>query len=247
MESNQNRHQLSERFEAAFNRIHDQLCSYAQEHNQHVSFTEVLQKARTKHQVIDVHFDLLKQCTKLRNAMVHRKIDHDFYIAEPHEDVVDEIERLSKQLEQPPAVTTIASQPVEFFYSDTPLRKILQTIQERGFSQYPIYQNQQFTGLLTESGITQWLSAHSQDVTIEQTTAKDVLSFEENNHVSFLAQSANIFDIQMTFDAYLKHQRKLEAIIITEGGVAHQLPVAIVTSWDLMKYKPLQFPIIQHT
>ncbi|MGP4041207.1 CBS domain-containing protein [Gracilibacillus sp. D59] len=241
-------YELSERFEAAFNQIHDTLCDYANEHNNHASFTEVLTKARVQHHAIDQYFDLLKQCSKLRNAMVHRKIKEDFYIAEPHQDVVYELEQLAVLLTKPPTCLSIASKPVEFFYLDTPIKKLITCMQEKQYSQYPIYQEEKLIGLLTDGNIANWFATNTDQLSIElDQPIGDIFRIEKKEHTRIVGKEASVMDIESIFKEYLERNQKIEAILITETGTAAELPIGIISSWDLVQLKTYNFPLLKHT
>ncbi|WP_163580051.1 CBS domain-containing protein [Gracilibacillus saliphilus] len=241
-------YELSERFEAAFNQIHDKLCDYANEHNNHASFTEVLTKARIQHHVIDQYYDLLKQCSKLRNAMVHRKIKEDFYIAEPHEDVVKELEQLAELLAEPPTALSIASRPVEYFDLNSPIKKLMTKMQEKEYSQYPIYQEDKLIGMLTDGDIANWFAANINQLKIElDQPIGEIFQIEKKEHTKIVAKTATVMDIEAVFREYLEKNKKIEAIIITETGTAAELPIGIISSWDLIRLKTYNFPLLKHT
>ncbi|GAE91469.1 CBS domain protein [Gracilibacillus boraciitolerans JCM 21714] len=242
-------YELSTRFEAAFNQIHEKLCDYAQEDNNYASFTEVLTKAKFKHQGIDQYYDLLKQCSKLRNALIHRKVKEDFYIAEPHEEIVKELETLAKLLAEPPSAVSIASQPVEFFYLDTPVIKVMDCIKEKGYSQYPVYHKQKFIGLLTDGDIANWFATNldTSSLSSEATIGGDIFKIEKKDDTIITAVKSSVVDIESLFRKYVEKNQKLEAIIITETGSEAELPVGIISSWDLIRLKNYSFPLLRHT
>ncbi|KAB8138869.1 CBS domain-containing protein [Gracilibacillus oryzae] len=240
--------QLSERFEAAFNQIHDQLCQYAREVNNHVSFTEVLEKAKPHHKIIEVHYELLKQCNKLRNAMVHRKIRQDFYIAEPHQEVVEELENIAKTLAKTPFAIDFASKPVEFFDVETVMTKVLSVIQTKGYSQFPIYREHKCIGLLTEGAIVKWFASKlDMHASLSSHIVADILPFETESSIAFIQEKATIYDAQAIFHFFMEQGKKLEAIIITETGEDSDLPLGIISSWDLIRLKLRTYPILNHT
>ncbi|WP_058307683.1 CBS domain-containing protein [Gracilibacillus massiliensis] len=241
--------ELSERFETAFNQIHDKLCDYANENNNHASFTEVLTKAKHQYPLIDPYFDLLKQCSKLRNAIVHRKIKEDFYIAEPHQEVVDELETLAKLLSEPPSALSIASKPVEFFYLDTPLKKVMDCLIDKGYSQYPVYHEERFIGLLTDGDIANWL-AENIDSSLNissNATIGDIFKIEKKAHTVVTGKDTSVMEIESIFKKCIEENQKLEAIILTETGNAAELPVGLISSWDLIRMRTHTFPLLKHT
>ncbi|MDX8046242.1 CBS domain-containing protein [Gracilibacillus sp. S3-1-1] len=241
-------YELSERFEAAFNQIHDKLCDLVHEQNNHASFTEVLSKARQEHLVVQQYYDLLKQCSKLRNAIVHRKIKEEFYIAEPHEDVVKELEQLTELFVQPPTALSIASQPVEFFHVNSSMEKLMECIKRTHYSQYPIYQDNTLIGLLTDSDIVDVLASKLQEIPIDQQQPiHELFVFEEQSHMKVVAKSATVIEVEALFKESIVNDQKIEAIIITDKGTADEPPLGLISSWDLIRLRTHQFPLLKHT
>ncbi|WP_226581359.1 HPP family protein [Halobacillus litoralis] len=226
-----------EQFEITFNQIHQhlkELNGFPKNDN----FVELLQRSKLKHSVIRVHFDQLKQFAKLRNAIVHERISGDFYIATPHEGVVEKLKQIKQTLDQPPEALQFATRPVLYFKEETDLTHIVEAFDQHGISQFPIYNNDRtFLGLLTNDGIVRWLSQKMVEgrVNLKQTVAKDVLPSEKHANVEFLSSNATVFELEERFETSLDENRKLKAVILTESGNPDDLPMGIVTTWDLIK------------
>ncbi|WP_461673335.1 CBS domain-containing protein [Priestia megaterium] len=225
------------RFEAAFNRIHHKLKELAAGSADHMSYSEALYAGRKLHNVVRSHYSLLKQFGYLRNSLVHHKYNWNDYIAYPHENTVKKIESICERLMKPPLSLSIASQSVVIFAPDTPLKVILKELEHKEFSQFPIYENNKFIGLLTEGGITKWLSLNlaGSFLSIEGVTAKDILTYEKKHNVSFLHKDSTIYDLEDVFEEAFDQNEKLEAVLITQNGSKTQKPIGIVTSWDLVQ------------
>ncbi|ARI79107.1 CBS domain-containing protein [Halobacillus mangrovi] len=225
------------RFEITFNQIHQhlkELNGYPKNDN----FVELLQRSKLKHSVIRVHFDQLKQYAKLRNAIVHEKTSGDYYIATPHEKVVEELERIKQILEKPPLAIEFATRPVLFYKEETPLVHVMEAFDQHGISQFPIYSDErEFIGLLTNDGVVRYISRSVQDgvIDLSQVKAKELISNELIPDVEFLAATGTVFDLEERFEKSLEEERKLKAVILTESGGADELPIGIVTTWDLIK------------
>jgi predicted transcriptional regulator len=232
---NENRRDRSERFEIAFNQIHLKLKELLQGAETD-SFVYLLNKAREKHAAIRYHYDALRQYAKLRNAMVHEKVKEAFYIADPHEDIVYEIERISRVLWEPPSALSIASTEVKCFKPTTPLKEILEAIEHYGYAQFPIYEQDQFIGLLTEGGLAKWFShsINQHSISIEHVTVKDILKIDKLRHVKFLSQTSSLFDVEEVYESSFDRNKKLAAVILTQDGSRNQEPIGIITSWDLI-------------
>jgi predicted transcriptional regulator len=225
------------RFEAAFNRIHEKLKELVKDTHDHTPYGDVLYTARKNHNIIRYNYENLKQFGYLRNAIVHKKIREDFYIAEPHDRVVEEIERISEILLKPPLALTVASQPVKSYSPSTSLIEILAMMDEKGYSQFPIYEENVFKGLLTDGGIAKWLSRHLNNKTayLDGVTAADLIPLEKKHSVKFLARNSTIYDLEALFEKSFEENKKLKAILITELGSQLQKPIGIVTTWDLVR------------
>ncbi|MRH41169.1 CBS domain-containing protein [Aquibacillus halophilus] len=235
---------LSIRFEVAFNQIHYQLKSLVNSKNE--NFIHVLNLANDKYSHVKPFYLLLKQYAKLRNSLVHYKLDPIKYIAEPHLDVVEDIESIHKNLTKPPLALSVASRQVDSFRVSTELKEILDKLEETGFSQFPIYDEGGFQGLLTEGGIARWLSKNSKEglAIIEGTIASDILKVEMEHNVHFVKRTTNIFELESLFEEYFNQNRKLEAVLITENGKDSEKPIGIVTTWDLVQIEHSSLSLI---
>ncbi|MGR9048523.1 CBS domain-containing protein [Halobacillus faecis] len=228
---------IVEQFEITFNQIHQhlkELNGFPKNDN----FVELLQRSKLKHSVIRIHFDQLKQYAKLRNAIVHERISGDYFIATPHEDVVRALKRIKRTLDQPPQALEFATRPVLFFKEDTALSHVMEAFDQHGISQFPIYtKDRAFSGLLTNDGIVRWLSQNhtNERIVLENICAVDVLPVEKDRSVEFLKAGATVFDLEERFERSLNENRKLKAVILTETGSPDDLPMGIVTTWDLIK------------
>lgn len=89
---------LSDRFEVAFNRIHDSLKKLIDADTD--KFTSLVRFGST-HKVVGTYRNELYQYAKLRNALVHERKELGFYIAEPHQEVVVRIEKIAEILSKP--------------------------------------------------------------------------------------------------------------------------------------------------
>lgn len=227
---------LSERFEVAFNQIHFKLQAIVPANNNH--FMHLLKLAKDRHAHVRYNYDKLEQYAKLRNSLVHHRYEPERYIAEPHLDVVEDIERISSLINKPPLALEIASKPVVSFKPESSLHEILHKFAETGFSQFPIYDENGFRGLLTEGGITKWFSrgfVANSAVTIESAVATDILELEKPHNVDFIKRTKTIFDLEDIFESYFDKNKKLEALLVTENGKPHEKPIGIITSWDLVQ------------
>ncbi len=227
-------------FEVAFNRIHRCLKEMAGGAGSD-AFVELLNYGYKNHSIIRKHKNELYQFAKLRNAIVHEKVDEDYYIAEPHKSVVKRIEQIAAQFEKPPKANSIASAPVFYYYEDALLKDVLKAINKFEFTRFPIYNKSgDYKGLLTASDIIRWMAKQltSNTISLGNIQVSSLLDGRKKYYVDFLAENTSIYDVEEMFDKYHTQDKKLQAIILTEDGKANSKPKAIITPWDLLDPEP---------
>jgi predicted transcriptional regulator len=232
--------QLSERFEVAFNQIHSWLRKSIKNVRTD-KFSELLRIGFPQHSIIRKHYHDLQMFARLRNSIVHDKVKIGFYIAEPHEQVVDKIEKIATQVFQPKTALSIASTPVLYFQEETPLTDILNTINKTSYSIYPIYNQMGHSSLLTLDIIVKWLSDNlvGNFIRIENIKVSQLISLKAPPSVEFVNKDADMFAVEEIFEQYHLRSQKLEAVIITETGSPSEKPLGIITSWDLVEIDTL--------
>lgn len=204
-------------------------------------FVELLNTGFKSHSIIRKYKNELNQFAKLRNAIVHEKVDKDYYIAEPHKSVVERIEEIAAHFEKPPLSMSIASTPVFYYYEDAYLKDVLKAINKFDFTRLPIYtRNHEYKGLLTASDIIRWMAKQitSNFISLENVKVTDVLRTNKKYYVDFLAEDTNLYEVEELFDRYHAEDKKLQAVILTETGERNSKPKAIITPWDLLDPDP---------
>lgn len=228
-------YRLSERFEVAYNLIHDALKQLVDEEEDR--FTVLLRLGESRHHLIHRYYEDLKQYGKLRNAIVHEKRQPGLYIAEPNEEVVKHIEKIATIFSKPVTGLTIATKDVKFFEQSQPLKEVLEAIQQHGYSQYPIYDEKKYVGLLKTTHILSWMSNTFEqgNIQIVDQTVGDLIPYMKEAPIEFVSKHANIFEVEAIFEE--KHRRKidLEAVIVNENGKENEWPLGLITPWDLIE------------
>ena len=226
---------LTERFEVAFNKVHDAMRDIVKINDER--FVVLVKVGAKKYQMIETFKKDLEQYARLRNAIVHEKMEVGFYIAEPNARVVEHIEKIANVFNRPNYALSIATKNVLFFdYSDSIL-KVTEAIREYNYSKFPIYKNKECMGLLTAGAIVKWMAQNmeSSSVNLADTHISDIMKYEKEHPLEFVAKSSNIFDIETIFEKSHKVKKKLESIIITENGKKDEAPLGIITPWDLIQ------------
>ncbi|WP_102346506.1 CBS domain-containing protein [Bacillus sp. Marseille-P3661] len=237
MEEKNNHLSNSERFLSAFNTVTRELEKLVQGRG-HLPFYRLVDMGKKKNGLIMTYQNDLKELSELRNAIIHHADYPEYVIAEPHLSVVDKIEKLAGELTKPKTLIPYFSRKVQTYQKDDSLKSVLLTIKHSGYSQFPIYENNHFVGLITDRGIAKWFANHINDDQVSlkfDTTLNEVLSFEKNrrNYV-FMSQDQTIYDVREKFHQhYDQFAIRLDAVLITENGYPNERLLGIVTPFDI--------------
>ncbi|WP_442596452.1 CBS domain-containing protein [Neobacillus sp. D3-1R] len=226
---------LAARFESAFNRIHKSLIRIVRD-AKHDHFKGLLDEGDS-YAIIRMYRDDLYQYGKLRNAIVHDKVKQDYYIAEPHEEIVLQIEKIAEELEKPKKALEIASSPVLYYKEETPLKDILKVVDRLSYSQYPIVDTKGiYKWLLTTEGIIRWLNKQPlTGLSLKNVVVKDLLPYEKLHQVVYVNSEADIYEVEAIFEEHHLAKKKLKAVIVTQNGKTDEKPLGIITAWDLVE------------
>ncbi|PLR96128.1 hypothetical protein CVD19_12210 [Bacillus sp. T33-2] len=201
------------------------------------AFVELLYTGYKDHSLVRKYKEELHQFAKLRNAIVHEKVDVDYYIAEPHQEVVDRMEEIAGHFEKPQSAVSIATSPAFYYYEDANLKDVLKIINKFDYIRFPIYDEEgHYKALLTSKEIIQWMARQLEKnvISLEDVQLKELLTDGKTHHVDFVPESASIFEVEELFESYYKKGQKLQAVIITENGRNFETPKGIITPWDLL-------------
>lgn len=225
---------LAKRFLEAFNIIDFTLRSrYA--HRNTYSFNDVVRQSVKQNSVVRKYEDRLIQYSRLRNAIVHT-LNPKIVIAEPHEDVVLEMEKIAKLLSTPPKIINYAKREVVGVESKVKIKEVLMLAYEKGYSNIAVFEKGAIVGVANISMVTRTLGkalVSGKDIAqyIEKTAIKDVIDkLKEVVYYSIQAESLTVEEVLNLFT----ENRKLTCIVLTKNGNFLEQPTGIVTTGDII-------------
>ncbi|WP_200411549.1 CBS domain-containing protein [Virgibacillus salexigens] len=229
-------YQNSERFLTAFNRIEKMLRALLI-HKKDVGFSKAVKILRNSNALVREYSDNLLEFAELRNAIVHNKLDMTHAIAEPHDAIVERIEEIEIELNEPKRVTPLFSRQVLCYQSNDPLNQLLTIIHEKQLSKFPIYQGDTYKGLLTQKGITNWLASKKQEESFAKSSCQleEILPFEKQDNSRFIHHGMTIYEAIEIFKEHTSKGRRLEALLITKNGKPSKQLLGMITAWDILE------------
>jgi predicted transcriptional regulator len=192
----------------------------------------------SKNSAIRQFKDELLSFAELRNAIVHNpKIDGQA-IAEPHESTVKKLQIIFEKVSNPKKVIPEFKAEISGATPDKFINGILEQIDKKSFSQFPVFENDQVIELINTNTIARWLSSNLDNegsILMEAVKVKDLLphiEFEEN--YKFISKNTSIYE---AYDLFIKHiilkGRNLDVLFITESGKKSEKLLGWITIADI--------------
>jgi CBS domain-containing protein len=223
------------RFLAAFNNIEDHLRTNLQA-EKYVEFAQLARRYADK-RLSAQQLTALLAFASLRNAISHGRYYGGRPIAEPVDEVVEEIERLWKQISSPPlALTVLGAGDVCQVHPDQPISVALEHVRRFGYSQLPVYDESGYVGILTTNAIGRWLADQLSRNTglAEEEPVRQVMRFAEEDECAALVPRAITAAEAIDQLSQRRHSgQQVTALIISQHGRKTDKPLAVVVPYDL--------------
>jgi len=230
-----------ERFLAAYNVIERAMQRRVGDQGSREGFRRLIDHLAGSDWTIMRWKDDLIEFAELRNAIVHERVRPEYLIAVPLEDTVRRIERIASLIDRPPLVYPRFRRDVVVFQANEPARKVLSALRDTGYSQFPVYQGDQYLGLITDGGIARWLAGwlngKGRDTGVDplDLTVGEVLKSEKNpDRARFISRNATIYQAEGLFEGSSGNKWRLSALLITENGDPKEKLLGIITPFDML-------------
>jgi len=182
--------------------------------------------------------DFLQSLGDLRNILSHVSYGTG-YIAEPSQDALEKFEAIVNRITQPPLVRDVASKPVRVFEEIDTLLAALTDMKANDYSQIVIRRTGHL-GLVGPEGIAQWILRESNSVgLLEPATAsiREVGAHEPEASCRFMKPDQTVDEARTAFlDGISAPSTRLYAILITHTAKPTEMPLGIVTPWDVFDH-----------
>lgn len=224
------------RFIDAYNKIDNKLRSiYGL--NDHNGFSDMIRRLAQKNYIIKLYEEELVSYARLRNAIVHRSTAEEI-IAEPHDDVVADIEKIEKLISIPPtAVGVVGEREVICLNSEDTIYHAIFVINKFGFSNLPVMKKNKIVGVVNNKTIIRAIGKvinRGLDVTdyIKNEVVSNIVSEEAFN--KYYLVKDNKLSLTDAINQFFIN-KKLTAIFVTENGSRNERPISIITGADVMQ------------
>ena len=224
------------RFIEAYNQI-DYALRVQHNFKRSMGYSDMIRRAVAVNYIVRKYEDDLIDFGRLRNAIIHRSND-DYIIAEPHDDVVVQMEKIAKLICTPPKVMEILNlHDVLTVNFDVNLKTVIKLISSSKYSNIPVYKDGTLLGVANGQKILNLLGKKievGQDISkyIEATTIEEAIpEFPEG--VTYYEIAPSDVTIEAVLDMFDKN-RKLLLVLITKTGSMQEAPLGIVTPTNII-------------
>ena len=230
----------AERFIAAYNTI-DYSLRTIYNFKRSMSFSDVVRRSVVLNSVVRKYEEDLIDFGRLRNAIIHQG-NSKYIIAEPHDDIVEKIEKLAILISEPPvALDRVGNTEVITINNDMTVGKAIELIYRTGYSNLPTYEGEKLIGVINGRKLINVLGerisagANVQEF-LETVTVGEIVSHMGDDYYYMLADEKLSIDSAMNF---FENNRKLLIILITKGGKDTGKPLKIISSADIIDMKKI--------
>lgn len=224
----------AERFIAAYNNI-DYTLKTRYSFNRSMGFSDLIRKTVSLNYLVRKNEEELIDYGRLRNAIVHN--NDEYVIAEPHDIVVENIERIEKLLTTPPRALDHARRDVLAVEANKTMYEVITLITTSKYSNLPVYSNGELIGIANGQKILDsfgqfLLSGGKADVFLNNVKIEDMISrIENSNYYLVVPAETTVAEVLNEFH----HNNKLLAVLITKTGNNKEIPLGIITGADTLR------------
>ena len=205
--------------------------------NRSMGFSELIRKSVALNYIVRKYEDDLIDFGRLRNAIVHG--NEDYIMAEPHIDVVEQIEKIGRMLTAPPkALELVCRRDVLTISASQSMKDAIMLIASSSYSNIPAYNDKgEIIGIangqkILDSFGKHLLSGGKADSFLNNVKIEDMLSKIENSNYYIFANKDLTVEEALEF---FHDNSKLLAILVTKNGGAKEKPLGIITGSDVIK------------
>lgn len=226
----------SRRFISSYNNI-DYAIRTRYNLNRSMGFSELIRRSVALNYIVRKYEDDLIDFGRLRNAIIHG--NEDYVMAEPHIDVVEQIEKIERLLTAPPkALDTVCRRDVLSISADKSMKDVILLIASSSYSNIPVYnENNEIIGIANGQKILDsfgkyLLAGGKCETFLNNVKIEDMLSkIENSNYYAFANKDLTVEEALEFFH----NNSRLLAILVTKNGGAKERPLGIITGSDVIK------------
>ena len=185
--------------------------------------------------------DEITAIREIRNLIQHNPKINGRYIVEPSADIMTALKKVIHRVEHPKLAIDYGVKEHQIFKAslESGLMRVIQVMQERGFSHVPIMENGKLFGVLSAYTVFEFVAQQGMAILTETTKVKAMRDYlpigkHKNEYYLFMPQDATFTDADEAFEKRDSKGRRLVVIFITEHGYPDEPILAMLTPWSVV-------------
>ena len=185
--------------------------------------------------------DEITAIREIRNLIQHNPKINGRYIVEPSEDIINALKQVIYRVTHPKLAIDFGVKEPQIYKAslESGLMRVIQVMQERGFSHVPIIENGRLYGVLSAYSVFEFVAQQGMAIlteTMKVKTMRDYLPIgkHRNEYYLFMPQDATFSDADEAFEKRDSKGRRLVVIFISEHGKQDEPILAMLTPWSVV-------------
>ena len=197
-------------------------------------FSQQVDTLRQHNHAVRAYAEDLKAFARLRNVIVHERGGGQV-LAEPNQWAVNRILTVRDLLLKPLTVGQFITKKVYSIDARESLADATQLMASQHFSQLPVYQNEQYHGILSVRNVTYYLGSRRQPrIDLATISVADVLGHAAQRDTAvFVAAHTPLVEVLAYFATYNHRGSYLDAVLVTRDGEMHQPLLGLIAEADI--------------
>ncbi|UTH13895.1 CBS domain-containing protein [Macrococcus equipercicus] len=221
-------------FIAEFNSLHKAMQKITGKED---DFGSLFHEMKETHSVIRRYKNQIDVARELRNLLVHNQTEA-YNFAEPSNEFIKELKAIRIKLEKPETVSIFKKQVMTLDCNDS-LTDALSLVKKYQVTQYPVFEDREFKGILSDNGITNWLSIVIVDEIVDLSEVKiaDVLDKDEEfSSYIIVKNNLPLYEVEKKMLQRINERghSNLVVLITPLGRLTKKEDIiGIITPWDM--------------
>lgn len=183
----------------------------------------------------------IKYCQEVRNLLQHRKKLGGGYPVSPSNEMIRFVEDLIERVRKRPKCMDICITFSGLYWATAQgsVRKVLQDMRTRGFTQVPILDKKRVIGVFDRTSLFDYLADQKGEGLSENLTFEDMMEYlaldrRKTEIFTFHPKDLYVDELQDVFEAQYRKGRRISSAFLTKTGKPSEPLIGMITPWDIL-------------
>ena len=183
----------------------------------------------------------IKYCQEVRNLLQHRRKLEGDYPVQPSNEMIRFLKELIERVRKRPKCLDICISFSGLYWKDEKglVRKALEDMRSRGFTQVPILEKRRVVGVFDRTSLFDYLADRKGEGLREDLTfgeMREYLALDKRRTEIFTFHPKNLYvdELQDVFEEQYRKGRRISSAFLTENGKQSEPLIGMITPWDIL-------------